>query len=86
MSMKKTPEELAQILYTRAAGLRPGDMYQHEKGGIYILLSTTLREEDLEVLAIYSPVSAVEMGYSISFARPVDEFRRKFRNVGGRSS
>jgi hypothetical protein len=76
---KKTPHELFMILSKANMRVMAGLQYIHNKSGdVYTVLSITLREEDLEPLVIYVPVDVGLLAYSISFARPIDEFDEKF--------
>jgi hypothetical protein len=78
MTKQYTPLELAKILAQGGQGLTPGSIYRHIKGGRYMLLSTALRESDLEPMAIYAPLDAEALGLSITFTRPVAEFCDRF--------
>lgn len=80
MTDRKTPEQLAEILYS--AFVEPCEWVHVKSGVSYMAIATTLREEDLTPLVIYAPKDPRHLGPSITFARPVTEFREKFRQVG----
>jgi hypothetical protein len=66
------------MIASSSADLELGSIYVHAKGDRYMLISVALREADLEPLAIYAPLQPEALGFSISFARPVSEFRDRF--------
>ena len=78
--MKKEPEELAKILAD--CPVRLGSIWNHIKSNrSYIVMSVCLREEDLEVLVVYTSVEYMELGLLIPWARPWREFVQRFLEV-----
>ena len=79
MPKRLTAKEIAEIIYS--SGIKVGDEYIHNKTSKkYIVLFVSVMEDTLEPAVVYAPTN-VELGYSISFIRTVDEFKEKFINV-----
>ena len=59
-----------------------GALYQHKKSSkYYIAKLVSLREEDLEPLVTYSPLSHND----VAFTRPLEEFKERFVKMPARA-
>lgn len=76
---KHTLESLEKYLNVARSAFEHGqDMYKHIKSGDHYLYNDVcFREEDMEVLVIYSPLTRP----AVRFTRPFTEFREKFVQV-----
>ena len=77
-NQRYAPEQLAKIIYGATERVKLAHIYRHKRGGLYIAVGVTLREEDLEPLVIYTPTDPKALGFSISFVRPLAEFLERF--------
>lgn len=76
---RKTPEQLAEMLYRSIADVQQAGTYIHvPTGKKYIVMAFCLREHDLEPCVLYAPLGLQRLGYSLSFCRPAAEFKDKF--------
>lgn len=82
MTERMTYTELLDAQQTWANAIGPMDSnFTHDKSGdAYIFRGCAIREEDLEVLAVYSPLVTP----ALLFTRPVQEFCNKFTRVRAR--
>lgn len=78
MAERLSTEELKGRLLSAQIAVTARGLYTHDKTKkSYVVWGHALREEDLEPLVLYEAEGVV-------FARPVDEFLRKFTRWGAR--
>lgn len=81
MTEKKTFEELRLINIAAQGKVQLGGIYRHTtSGGTYSVKIVSLREEDLEPLVTYTPIS----NEGTHFTRPLTEFLEKFTKLPAR--
>lgn len=82
MTERYTTEQLFKILAVASQRVKAGATYEHKsRGSRYIVVATTLLEDNLEPAVIYAPLDAVSLGLSLSFTRPITEFCDRFEEV-----
>lgn len=76
---KQSFKSLEEYLNRARSSFEHGqDVYKHVKSGDHYLYNDVcFREEDMEVLVIYSPLTCP----AVRFSRPFIEFRQKFVQV-----
>ena len=79
MTERKSIKEIADMIY--GSGVVVGDDYIHNKtGDRYIAITVSVMEADLSLVVVYAPTDH-NLGYSVTFVRPVAEFLEKFTNA-----
>lgn len=78
----KSPAELHAIVTPFANAIIPSSIWQHkDTGGRYIALVVCLNEADFVPTVVYAPTDHVQLGYSMTWARPAEEFLERFRQI-----
>lgn len=72
MPEKVSKEAIAALM---RMGPLAGSLWQHVKGGVYTVVTTAIREEDLTPVVVYRD------GEGVTWVRPLPEWSERFKPV-----
>ena len=77
---KLSAEELSAVL--GQTGIEVGEQYRHVKsGGEYVVLCASFDVATQRPVIVYAPQDPKLLGYSVTFTRDAEDFRRKFVRI-----